>query len=225
MGLVLAPGPEAIAVGLLMRARALLRANAALADRMRGGAADPITRAILEIGFTAGWLLSGDDDAESRFQQYIGQHTREWGTIARARQQRGAPTSPQIQAELNPFLDPVSAGLPPAARVPSFEDQAKFSGLGEFYGVYRMACRLVHPNLDAAMTGLVEVPDGFTIRDPSFGPGLGGVWMEVSTYIVARTGMLVDERLGWNRATELRDLLESITEAAREVAAISGAEP
>jgi hypothetical protein len=223
---VLAPGPEAVAVGLLMRARSLLRAAALVADRMQGGSTDPIIRAILEACFTGAWLLA-DPDA---YDVYHGHHRRKWRIIAEQQAGKPAPVDPEMRAELEYFLVRERDDMPPEANTPPFDQQAEAGDFTAFYGLYRMITRRAHPDLDAARTGLIEVEGGFRPNTDPFDVQLGDPYVKAGMYVTAKLGAQIDERLGWGRRTELSDLLvkwtaeaERALDAAR--AALSDEDP
>lgn len=149
----LPPAEEALAVGLLMRARILLRGTALLADRLLGGAADPLARSILEACFTAGWLLA-DPRAHDT---YLGHYRKKWRQIAEEQAGKPAPLNPTVRAELDFFRDRSRVDIPPEADLPSFETQARVGGFGDFYQIYRIASRRAHPDLNAAAVGSLKM--------------------------------------------------------------------
>jgi hypothetical protein len=216
---------EAIAVGLLMRARVLLHAAALLMDRMLAGATDPTARAILETAFAAGSVLN-TPGAELL---YIGQHRKKWKTIAEEVQQRqkvlaeeGSATGGWVDLvthpELAPFLEK-DEEMPAHVELPSFEEMSRDGGFGEFYTIYRMITRRAHPNLDAARsrlswndeTGVFAPVASLTAVE------LGDPYVELCIYVIAKLGMLVDERLGWGRAAGLHGILDDMTQGARSM--------
>jgi uncharacterized protein DUF5677 len=204
----------AIAAGLLMRARMLLRATAVLGDRMLGGAADPLVRSIVEICFTAGWLLQGSD---ADVDTYLGDFRRQWAIAAR--QQQALPrnkASDSVAGQLDPFLSALKEGFPGDARLPTLEERAKRSGFGGFYQLYRILTRLVHPELAAANSGLVEVVEtGEVIVNASpTVTRLSASFVELGIYLVAKLGQQVDEALSWGRAEELAAMQQGHLEAA-----------
>lgn len=208
----LAPGPEAVAVGLLMRARMLLRAQAILSDQILAGATDPLVRATLEACITGTWLLAD----EGGYDKYIGHHRRKWRIIAEEVLGKPRPASPRVKLELEPFLDRESEELPPEASVPSFEEQARIGGLDEFYSTYRMITRRAHPDLDAARTGLTGPEEG--IFHPNTSPistALGDPYIKTGVYIVARLGAEVFDRLDWEGADKLGQLVDRLRDEAR----------
>lgn len=208
----LEPGPEAVAVGLMMRARMLLHAQAILSDRILAGATDPLVRATLEACFTGTWVLA-DGDA---YQKYVGHHRRKWRIIAEELLGDSKEASPQVRSQLEPFLNKASKDLPPEASVPSFEEQARVGGLKDFYPTYRMVTRRAHPDLDAARTGLRGPVAGVFYPNTSpISTALGDPYIRTGVYVVARLGTLVFERLGWEGADKLEGLLARSTDQAR----------
>jgi hypothetical protein len=216
---------EAIAVGLLMRARVLLHATGLLMDRMLAGATDPTARAILETAFAAGWVLN-TPDADLL---YIGQHRKKWKTIAEEIQQRqkvlaeegggpGGGVDPVIHPELASFLEE-DEELPPPAELPSFEQMSRDGGFGEFYTTYRMITRRAHPNLDAARSRLSwdEQTGVFAPVASLTSVELGDPYVELCTYVLAKLGVLVDERLGWGRAAGLHGILDDMAQRAKSM--------
>lgn len=197
----LPPGPEAIAVGLLMRARILLRATALLADRLLGGATDPLVRSILEVCFTAGWLLADPGG----YEIYLGHYRKKWRQIAEAQTGKPAPLNPSIRAELAFFLDRSRTDMPPEANLGPFDQQAKTGGFEDFYSLYAMASRRAHPDLNAAKLGLIEQPDLGVMRVNAspIAAELADAYVKMSTYLVARLGAVIAEHLNWENASEL----------------------
>jgi hypothetical protein len=207
-------GAEAIAVGLLMRARVLLRANALLADRLMGGAADPLARSILEACITAAWLLADD----SAYETYLGHYRRKWRVIAEGQQGKVVPLNPEIRAELDFFRDRSRTDIPPEADSPPFDQQAEAGGFEDFYSTYRMITRRAHPDLDAAHTGLIEdeKAGGFRVNPSPIAPELAEVYVKAGIYLVAKLGKQVDERLAWGRADQLGALLGRLGAESKE---------
>lgn len=97
----LGPGRESLAVGLLMRARLLLNAQALVSDRILAGATDPLLRAVLEACFTGAWLLAD----EGALEKYLGHHRMKWRIIAEEQLRKPKEVLPRVRRELEPFLD------------------------------------------------------------------------------------------------------------------------
>jgi hypothetical protein len=215
-------GVEALAVGLLMRARMLLRAHALLADRMLGGTADSLLRSILEAVFTGAWLLT----EPSAYDVFLGHHRKRWRVIAGDQLGRQAPVNPAVRAELEMFLDRSNSEMPPEADVPSFQTQAQLGGFGNFYQVYRMVSRRAHPDLAAARTGLIEDPigQGFRVNASAVSVELSNVYIEAGTYLVARLGAMVANRLEWDTTARLDGLVQRMNDEAERAFAAARAE-
>jgi hypothetical protein len=222
-GVTIAGRTDAIAVGLLMRARLLLHAMALLMDRMLAGATDPTARAILETTFAGGWVLN----APGADVLYLGQHRKKWTIIAEEVEARRKALAAEGQAtggwvdlaihpELVPFLKD-STDMPPPAELPGFEQMAREGGFGDFYTAYRMITRRAHPNLDAARSRLRwnEETGVFAPISSLTAVELGDPYVGLCVYVVAKFGMLVDERLDWGRAAELHRMLDDMTKQAK----------
>lgn len=114
--------------------------------------------------------------------------------------------------------------MPPEADLPSFETQAAVGGFGDFYQIYRIASRRVHPDLNAAAVGLVEDPDSGVMRVNAspISPELANAYVK-GTYLVARLGAVIAERLKWEHASKLAafvDRLRTEAEAAFSAAKV-----
>jgi hypothetical protein len=193
----------------MMRARILLRAIALASDRMLGGAADPLVRAILESCFMAGWLL----EAQNAYDTYLGHHRKKWRLIAEEQLNRAIRVNdPEIRQELELFLDPTNAELPAEGDTPPFDQQAEIGGFGNFYSTHRMVTRRAHPDLDSARAGL---RGGEGANASPFAPELAEVYVTVGIYLIARLGTRVFERVGWSGAAELNAIAERFDEQAR----------
>jgi hypothetical protein len=210
------PDRSSLAVGLLMRSRRLLIAQALVSDRILAGTTEPLLRAILEACFTGGWLLAD----EQSLDLYVGYHRKKWRIIAQDQQSRAEASGGKVHAELAPFLDRTSEDLPPESELPTFEDRARIAGLDGFYPVYRIVSRRAHPDFLAAMSGLRSRGD--RMYQPNTSPiaaELGDTYINTAVYVLARFGAQVDDALGWGKAAELQDLAAGlVAEAAAEAA-------
>jgi hypothetical protein len=118
--------------------------------------------------------------------------------------------------ELVPFLKDDS-DMPPPADLPPFEQMGTEGGFGEFYTTYRMITRRAHPNLDAARSRLSwnEETGVFAPVSSLTAVELGDPYADLCVYVIAKLGMLVDQRLGWGGATRLEAILVEMTQHAK----------
>jgi hypothetical protein len=118
--------------------------------------------------------------------------------------------------ELVPFLRD-EQGMPLPADLPPLKQMATEGGFGEFYTAYRMISRRAHPNLDAARSRLTWNGEtgAFAPLSSLAAVELGNPYADLCIYVVAKFGMLVDERLRWGRADRLHEILDEMTTRAR----------
>jgi hypothetical protein len=107
--------------------------------------------------------------------------------------------------------------MPQPAKLPPFEHMATEGGFGEFYTAYRMISR--RANLDAARSRLSwnEETGAFAPLSSLAAVELGNPYAGLCIYVVAKFGMLVDERLGWGRAARLHKVIDDMTQETKSM--------